>query len=151
MFMKEGQISAANAGAVMSKLLQISLGWVYDDKHKTIHLDNHLRNSALVDLVEAAEHKVLIFVPFIHALQGIKKVLDDAEIECATVSGATPLRERDVIFREFQLGRTDDRPQLQATATEKHIYGLLTHHIKVQDSLLQLLEEDSRAMMKEAA
>jgi SNF2 family DNA or RNA helicase len=206
MFLKEGQISAANAGAVMSKLLQISLGWVYDDKHETIHLDNHERNAALVDLIEAAEHKVLIFVPFIHALQGIKRVLDAAEIECATVSGATPLKERDVIFREFQLGRNDGRPQLkalvahpqcmshgntfteastviwygpitsteiydqanarvrrvgqtrkqlflhlQATATEKHIYGLLTHHIKVQDSLLQLLEDDSRAMVKEAA
>jgi SNF2 family DNA or RNA helicase len=206
MFLKEGQISAANAGAVMSKLLQISLGWVYDDKHQTIHLDNQERNETLVDLVEAAEHKVLIFVPFIHALQGIKKVLDDAGIECDTVSGATALKERDRIFREFQLGRNDDRPQLkalvahpqcmshgntfteastviwygpitsteiydqanarvrrvgqtrkqlflhlQATATEKHIYGLLTHHINVQDSLLKLLEEDSRTLVKEAA
>jgi SNF2 family DNA or RNA helicase len=206
MYLKDGQISAANAGAVLSKLLQISLGWVYDDKHKTIHLDNHERNATLLDLIEAAEHKVLIFVPFIHALQGIKKVLDDNEIECETVSGSTPLGERDRIFREFQLGRNDGRPQLkalvahpqcmshgntfteastviwygpitsteiydqanarvrrvgqtrkqlflhlQATATERHIYGLLIHHIKIQDALLQLLEDDSRTLVKEAA
>lgn len=206
MFLKEGQITGVNAGAVMSKLLQISLGWVYADDGKTIHLDNHERNAALVDLIEMAEHKVLVFVPFVHALEGIKDVLDKAEIECETVSGSTSLTERDRIFREFQLGRQDGRPQLkalvahpqcmshgntftaastviwygpitsteiydqanarvrrvgqtakqlflhlQATATEKHIYGLLTRHIKVQDALLQLLEDDSRGLSRTEA
>jgi len=202
--LKEGSISAANAGAVMVKLLQVSLGWVYMDDGTIKHLDNQQRNEMLINLIMGAEAKVLVFVPYVHALEGLKALLDSHEIECELVSGATSPKERDRIFREFQIGRNDDRPELkalvahpqcmshgntfteantiiwygpitsteiydqanarirrvgqtrkqlflhlQATPTEKHIYELLTSHINVQDALLQLIEDESRAQAKE--
>ena len=47
-----GTIKAANAGAVMSKLLQVSLGWVYLEDGTTLNLDNDRRNKTLVDLID---------------------------------------------------------------------------------------------------
>ena len=100
--LQQGKIKAANAGAVMSKLLQISLGWVYLDDGSTAQLDNDVRNKALVDMALAADKKVLVFVPFKHALRGIKSLLDQERISNEMVSGDTPLHERDRIFRAFQ-------------------------------------------------
>jgi len=100
--LKSGAIKAANAGAVMSKLLQVSLGWVYLDDGTVAHLDNDNRNKALLDLVQAAEKKVIVFVPFKHAQRGIKDVLDAEGISNEVVNGDTPLTHRDQIFRAFQ-------------------------------------------------
>ena len=60
-------VTAANAGAAMSKLLQISLGWVYTRDGTTKALDNDKRIEALVDAIESTDRKVLVFVPYIHA------------------------------------------------------------------------------------
>jgi len=100
--LKEGKIKAANAGAVMSKLLQISLGWVYLDDGSIAQLDNEMRNKTLVDLVQAANRKVLVFVPFKHAQAGIRDVLDREDISNELVNGDTPPKERDYIFQAFQ-------------------------------------------------
>jgi SNF2 family DNA or RNA helicase len=99
-------VTAANAGAAMSKLMQISMGWVYtQDKNgnaKTVPLDNIKRIEALVDAIESTDRKVLVFVPFIHALEGIGVALTGERIEYATVSGDTPAKERNNIFNMFQ-------------------------------------------------
>jgi SNF2 family DNA or RNA helicase len=110
--LQQGKIKAANAGAVMSKLLQISLGWVYLDDKSVAQLDNEARNQALLDTVQAAERKVLVFVPFKHALRGIHNLLGKNAISNAMVSGDTPLKERDEIFRAFQFG--DDPKVIEA-------------------------------------
>jgi SNF2 family DNA or RNA helicase len=102
--LQQGKIKAANAGAVMSKLLQISLGWVYLDDRSIAQLDNEVRNQALLDMVQASDRKVLVFVPFKHALRGIKDLLNKEGISNEMVSGDTPLHERDRIFRAFQFG-----------------------------------------------
>jgi SNF2 family DNA or RNA helicase len=99
---KSGEITAMNQGAVLNKLLQISTGWVYTRDHRVVALDNTTRLQRLVDDVLAANEKVIVFVPFKHALAGIKARLDAEEIECVTVSGDTPKGERDGIFQAFQ-------------------------------------------------
>jgi SNF2 family DNA or RNA helicase len=100
---KSGElVTAANAGAAMSKLMQISLGWVYTQKGKTIPLDNAKRIEALVDAIESTDRKVLVFVPFIHALDGISRALTAEKIDHATVSGNTASKERNNIFNVFQ-------------------------------------------------
>jgi SNF2 family DNA or RNA helicase len=100
--LQSGDIRAANAAAVLSKLLQVSLGWVYKSDGTAVHLDNHQRNDALLDIISGCERKVIVFLPFVHALQGIKKLLDKEGITNEMVSGDTPLGERDRIFRAFQ-------------------------------------------------
>jgi SNF2 family DNA or RNA helicase len=99
---RDKQITAVNAGAIMSKLLQISTGWVYTSAGDTVPLDNEKRIEALVDAVLATDHKVLVFVPFKHALAGISAALTKEGIEHATVSGDTPSNERAAIFSLFQ-------------------------------------------------
>ena len=96
------EITAANAAAVMMKLLQVATGWVYDKKRDVVTLDGNDRIKALVDTIDEADHKVLVFVPFIHALDGINSALTAEGIEHAVVSGQTPLTERSNIFNLFQ-------------------------------------------------
>jgi SNF2 family DNA or RNA helicase len=96
------EITAANAGAVMQKLLQVSTGWVYDRDRNVVALDNNKRIEALVDAINATDRKVLVFVPFKHALAGISEALKKEGIDHATVDGDTPAGERAQIFNIFQ-------------------------------------------------
>lgn len=96
------EITTANAAVVMTKLLQISLGWVYGSDGSTINLDSTPRLNALAELIDAADHKVLVFVPYKHTLSGVCAHLDKAGIENAVVSGDTPAKQRSEIFNLFQ-------------------------------------------------
>jgi SNF2 family DNA or RNA helicase len=96
------EITAANAGAVMMKLLQISTGWVYSRKHDVVALDNDLRISALMDAIEGTDRKVLVFVPFKHALAGISDALTSEGYDHVIISGDTPATERAQSFSLFQ-------------------------------------------------
>lgn len=96
------EITAMNAGAVLNKLLQISTGYVYTRDKKVVALDNNERMTALVDAVNSTDRKVLVFVPFVHALDAIKARLDKEGYDVRAVSGATPKGERDQVFNMFQ-------------------------------------------------
>lgn len=96
------EITAANAGAAMNKLLQISVGWVYTSDGKIVPLDNDKRIQALMDCIEGTDRKVLVFVPFKHALEGISGALTDKDIDHVCVSGDTPAGKRAEIFNLFQ-------------------------------------------------
>jgi SNF2 family DNA or RNA helicase len=95
-------ITAVNAGAALNKLLQISLGYVYTRDGTTVALDNDRRLQAIVDAVMSTDRKVLIFVPFTHALEAIHKKLTAEKIDCALVHGQTAKKQRDYIFNAFQ-------------------------------------------------
>jgi SNF2 family DNA or RNA helicase len=99
---QSGEIKASNAGAVMSKLLQISLGVVYLENGGIATLHDGERTGALIDLIEANERKLLVFVPFKHALADVAKAVTAARISNLTMSGDTPFGERDQIFTAFQ-------------------------------------------------
>jgi SNF2 family DNA or RNA helicase len=96
------EITAMNAGAVLSKLLQISTGYVYTREHEIVPLDNNERMTALVDAINSTDRKVIVFAPFVHALKAIKERLDKEGYDTRAVSGATPRGERDDIFNLFQ-------------------------------------------------
>jgi len=100
--LKEGTITAVNGGVVYSKLLQTSIGWVYGDDGETYELDNQDRIDALMDIIESAENKLIVFSPFISAMEGIAKSLKKAKIDFATISGKTPNGERAEVFQAFQ-------------------------------------------------
>jgi SNF2 family DNA or RNA helicase len=96
------EITAANAGVVMNKLLQVAAGWVYAKDKSVVTLDNELRLEAMLDAIDSTNRKALVFVPFKHALAGISGVLTQEKIEHASVSGDTAPSERDRIFSAFQ-------------------------------------------------
>lgn len=97
-----GEITAVNAGAVLMKLLQISTGWVYDKDRNVHKLDGDARLDALVDALSSTENKAIVFVPFIHALDGIAERLKAEGMSFEVVSGSVPKRQRDNIFARFQ-------------------------------------------------
>ena len=96
------EITAMNAGAVLMKLLQISTGYVYSKDRTVVSLDNDERLTALVDMVNSSSQKVIVFVPFVHALEAIAKRLTSEGYDIRTVHGGTPKGERDQIFQLFQ-------------------------------------------------
>lgn len=100
--LERNEVNAANAGALLVKLMQVATGWVYDEKKNVVALDGDERIDALIDAIGAAEGKVLVFTPFKHTLAGISAALTKAGIEHATVSGDTPAGERADIFNLFQ-------------------------------------------------
>lgn len=96
------EITAMNAGAVLSKLLQISTGYVYTREGEVVSLDNEGRLTALVDAINSTDRKVIVFVPFVHALEAIKKRLTLEGYDVRSVSGATARGEREETFNLFQ-------------------------------------------------
>lgn len=97
------KITAVNAAVAMGKLLQVSGGWVYTGSAAgAVPVDAGPRISALVDLVQANERKVLIFVPYLHTITGLSPALDKAGIEHALVHGGITARDRSEVFRAFQ-------------------------------------------------
>jgi SNF2 family DNA or RNA helicase len=98
----EKKIDAMNAGAVLSKLLQIALGYVYSRDGTVMTLDNTPRLQLIIDLIDSSEHKVIMFAPFKSAINAFSGVLTANEIEHCIVTGDVTLKERNIIFTEFQ-------------------------------------------------
>lgn len=96
------EITAANAAVAMIKLLQISMGWVYGADGGTIDLGGAPRLDALVDIIEANDHKLIVYVPYKHALAGVVAHLNNNGIDAVAVSGDTAAKDRGDIFNLFQ-------------------------------------------------
>lgn len=95
-------ITAVNAGVAMGKLLQVAGGWVYTTNPEFVRLDAAPRIVALIDFIQSAENKVIVFVPYRHMIEGLSKIfdMDKIKIEHTTVHGDTT--NRDEIFNLFQ-------------------------------------------------
>lgn len=95
-------IDALNAGAVMSKLLQIALGYVYTREGNVITFDNTPRRQLIVNLIDSCAEKVILFAPFLHALNGLHTTLESNDIEHCIVHGGIKRSDRAEIFSDFQ-------------------------------------------------
>lgn len=107
------KVDALNAGAVLSKLLQIALGYVYMRDGQTVELDNTPRLQLIVDLIDSVDQKFILFAPFKSAIKGFSKLLTDNDIDHGVVTGDTPIGRRNHIFGQFQ--------------DTKHLKGILAH------------------------
>jgi SNF2 family DNA or RNA helicase len=96
------EVTAMNAGAAMSKLLQIALGWVYTRDGTVVTLDNEDRIQLIVDSILNAQRKVIVFVPFKSALAGLSAAFTNEGIDHFVVSGSTPMTQRRDYFEAFQ-------------------------------------------------
>lgn len=100
------EISAANAAVKILKLQQICCGVVKDNDANAVYLDAGNRLDTLQELIEQAPDKVIVFVPFLFAMELIKHRLTEAGISCAVVNGKVPAGERAEIFSAFQRDKT---------------------------------------------
>lgn len=99
---KEGKpISAANEAAARQKLIQISLGAIYDADHKWHAIDATPRFEELCTVLDEAPSKVLVFAPLTSVLNMLYRQLKQ-RITCAVVNGDVTQKERSRIFQSFQ-------------------------------------------------
>jgi SNF2 family DNA or RNA helicase len=115
------QISAVNAAASLSKLLQISGGAVYTDKHDVVEFDVSPRLNALMEVLDETEHKVIIFVPYRHTIEVVAAHLTKEGVSNEIINGDVPARERSHIINRFQ---TMDSPRVLVIQPQSASHGV---------------------------
>lgn len=95
-------ITAANEAVLQGKLLQVAMGFIYADDRTVYRLPAEERLAAVEEVVSECDRKVIVFVPFIHALEGVAEHLTKAGHKVAVVHGGTAFGQRNKIFRDFQ-------------------------------------------------
>lgn len=110
MLMEAGgeHITSVNAAINLNKLLQLSGGAVYSDTGEVVEFDVSNRLNAVLEAVQEASHKVLIFVPFTHTIELLRTFLSKHKIPSEIIAGAVSLNKRSEIFDAFQTA-TDPR------------------------------------------
>jgi SNF2 family DNA or RNA helicase len=96
------EITTVNAAANLNKLLQLSGGAVYSDTGEVIHFDASNRLAILREVVEESSHKVLVFVPYRHAIEIVAEDLKKHGFPTAVIHGGVPAARRSEIFERFQ-------------------------------------------------
>jgi SNF2 family DNA or RNA helicase len=99
---ESGAIAPMNEAVLIGKLTQVALGWVYTSNRGITHLDPAPRIQAMLDILAGARAKVIVFVPYTHALQGVADEVDKAGFSVAVVDGSVSKAQRDTIFNQFQ-------------------------------------------------
>jgi len=115
------EVSAVNAAANVNKLLQISCGAVYTDTGNVIDLDVSDRLNAVLEVINEASHKVLVFVPFTHALELLKDFLTKNGIANEIINGSVSVTRRTEIFKQFQ---ETDKPKVLLIQPQAAAHGV---------------------------
>jgi len=116
----KGEVAAANAAVMLSKLLQICCGVVYgEDESHTIDSGN--RYNTLTELVEEIGDKVIIFVPLKGVQYMLKERLEADGHSVALVNGDVGKSARDEIFHNFQ---HTDEPKILLAHPRVAAHGL---------------------------
>jgi len=113
------EITAVNAASMLNKLLQISQGVVYTDTREVVEFDISNRANELMDVIEQTPHKIIVFVPFRHAMAKVQDELakrlpklmalhaaDDGGYEVDCIHGGVPAAQRAEIIKRFQTENT---------------------------------------------
>ena len=96
------EVSAVNAATKINKLLQISGGAVYADTGEVIEFDVSNRLNAVLEVIEEASHKVLVFVPFTHTIELLRARLEKEGISCGVINGSVSVNRRSELVEQFQ-------------------------------------------------
>jgi SNF2 family DNA or RNA helicase len=96
------EVSAVNAATQINKLLQISGGAVYTDTGEVLEFDVSNRINVVLEVIEEASNKVLVFVPFTHTIEILRARLEKEGISCGVINGKVSLNKRSDIIERFQ-------------------------------------------------
>lgn len=99
------EVSAVNAATKINKLLQISGGAVYTDTGEVLEFDVSNRLSAVLEVIEEASNKVLVFVPFTHTIALLKERLEQEGISCGVINGSVSVNKRSELVDQFQANK----------------------------------------------
>jgi SNF2 family DNA or RNA helicase len=115
------EITTVNAAANLNKLLQLSCGAVYSDTGEVVEFDASNRINALKEVIEEASNKVLVFVPYRHAIHIVTQALQDAGITAEIINGAVSASKRTDIFARFQ---TEPNPKVLVIQPQAAAHGV---------------------------
>jgi SNF2 family DNA or RNA helicase len=95
------RVTAVNEGVKLSKALQLAGGCVYDSEGVPHEIPTGSRLETLMEVIEEAGGKILVFCPFTSMTGMIARELAK-HWEVAIVTGETPVKERNEIFLRFE-------------------------------------------------
>jgi SNF2 family DNA or RNA helicase len=98
---ESGEITAVNEAVKMAKLVQIACGVVYANNGEEVTIPSTPRVDEVRSIVQEAEGKVIVFVPFVSSVNMVAQELSkDFTVE--VIHGGVKKDERDRIFGAFQ-------------------------------------------------
>jgi len=121
MRVEEESITAVNAAIVLNKLLQISSGAVYTDDSETLEFDISNRYNVLKEAIDESSQKVLVFVPFKHAINLLTARLTRDGVTCGVIRGDVSAPKRTELFDRFQ---TTPNPQVLIIQPQAAAHGV---------------------------
>ena len=117
-------VTAVNAATNINKMLQVSSGAVYTDDKNVVEFDISSRYKILVEAIEESTHKVLVFVPFRHAINVLQDKLSKDGYKVEVIHGGVTVNNRTEVFKKFQT-EADPRVLLIQPAAASH--GVTLH------------------------
>tara|TARA_Y100001938_G_scaffold75513_1_gene104533 strand:- start:2269 stop:3801 length:1533 start_codon:yes stop_codon:yes gene_type:complete len=114
-------VTAANAAVNMNKLLQISAGAIYTDTGEVLEFDIKHRYKVLMEVIEESSKKVLVFIPFRHAISLLHEKLTADGVPAEVINGAVNARKRTDIFNRFQ---TSEDPRVLLIQPQAAAHGV---------------------------
>ena len=118
------EITTVNAAANLNKLLQLSGGAVYSDTGEVVQFDASNRLAVLREVIEESSHKVLVFVPYRHAIEVVAEDLRSHGYPTAIIHGGVSASKRSEIFDRFQ---TKKDPQVLVIQPQAASHGVTLH------------------------
>ena len=94
---------------------------MYSDTGEIVEFDVSNRLNIVLEAIEEASHKVLVFVPFTHTIELLKVFLDKHKISSEVISGSVSLNKRSAIFDAFQ---TTTSPRVLIIQPQAASHGL---------------------------
>lgn len=102
--MQDGsQVKALNEAVQLTKLLQLSAGFVYDELGRARYVGGAKRFYEIKNIIEQAEAKVLVYAPFTFLAKLLGAALERS-YPTGLVLGETPKLKRDEAFQGLQYG-----------------------------------------------
>lgn len=100
-FGDKGYIDAANEAVKVQKLVQICAGAVYNSQRDALDVECKSRISAVKEVIEQTDEKVIVFVSLTAALKKLAEELEK-NYTVAVVEGSVNANKRSMIFHDFQ-------------------------------------------------
>lgn len=115
-----GTINAINEAALRQKLIQISLGAVYDGDHAIHRTDSAPRFKVLEEIIEQAGQKILVFAPLTSVVDMLYTELSKS-YSVGKVNGSVSAVQRNKIFSDFQ---NNEHPRIIVADPRTMAHGL---------------------------
>ena len=96
------RISAVNAAASLTKLLQLSGGAMYTDNRNVVEFDIAPRLNTLSEVLDETLNKVLVFVPYGHTITVVSEYLTKSGVSNEIIDGGVSASRRADIINRFQ-------------------------------------------------